>query len=200
VNHRITTQPEQSDRPVVMVDLDGVLADFVAEFKRRTEAELGHTMAEVSVWNFFSEQWGLTDEWYKDRMRQWTADGLFRWLPEHHGGVDAVRRLMDAELHVHFYTSRPDEAAADTLGWLGDRFDDDSDLWTVEVARGAKSGGHRFVAAIDDYIGNVHSLANTGCPFVVTCRRPWNSGEEHFERLTVAGFAEAVLEHMPVYV
>lgn len=122
------------------IDIDGVLYDFAGEFTRYAAKRLNvDTLPQPTVWDFHTEQWGLTSE----QLAQLMGDALLSgelWSngrPLHHGGPwyrcdgtdsyrmqDALWKLSDAGHTIVLVTDRlqgtPYERAAKsaTREWL----------------------------------------------------------------------------------
>ena len=110
------------------LDLDGVTADYVQEFRLRVARYTSCDPADLpapTTWSFV-EAWGpiRDNDHYLELHRDAVRDGLFRSMAPMPGVSRALWDLSDADVHIRVVTHRlignnlHKEAAADTLAWL----------------------------------------------------------------------------------
>lgn len=119
-----------NDTPFILcVDLDGVVADYQGEFRRRVAAARGvdpSTIEEQTSWDFEScPSWGIRDrDHFIELHNAAVADGMFATMPEIPGASDALWALSDAGVHIRIVTHRlvthwsHHQVVSDTVAWL----------------------------------------------------------------------------------
>ena len=159
----------------VMVDVDGVIADFVGGFVPWAQRNVDDVPApSMRTWDFMADDWGWDSSLSCAALANFARDGGFDDLAQLDDGVTAVRSLFDLGVHVHFVTSRPKTSTVATLRWIAKRFGAEAWKWTLGIESTPKVGGNRFVASFDDHTVNASSLAASGCPSSFVVARPWN--------------------------
>jgi hypothetical protein len=167
-----------------MLDIDGVLANFVAGFQAQAFASDGKKYPDAKVWNFPVEQWKWSKKRFLDQMKANGENGFYRTLPIYSSNVAAARDLLDV-YPIEFYTTRPLAAQKDTEVWLTQWFGQPvvkstrRNGWTLRMQEsGVKSGGEAYFACLDDNTENAHGLARqpdgTGCENSFVLDRPYN--------------------------
>jgi 5'-nucleotidase len=118
------------DRPFVLcVDLDGVVADYTAAFRRvvATETESSPSnLRDPRSWNFADCGWGIRDSDHFLALHSAAVVDyrIFSTMPEIPGASDMLWALSDADVHIRIVTHRlvkhwnHDVVVADTVSWL----------------------------------------------------------------------------------
>lgn len=190
----------------VGVDIDGVLYDFFASFRRywvkshtRSEHERNrinrvtvNSDGEPTFWEFYKEM-GLTLDEFKNHWENGIRLGIIYRGPAREGAQLAVSRLMAAGHTVCLVTDRggilPELAESLTRLWLEDNaipFD------TLALLADKTSVG--VDVFIEDKIENYEALWADGTPCILV-NRPWNQhpwGHEDDGRYRVDSVTEAV--------
>jgi 5'-nucleotidase len=115
---------------VLGVDLDGVVADYVAGFRRFLVETTGRdpgSLPDPERWSFVESGWfGSDADYLTTHARAVTEWGLFRKLPMITGAAASLQRLSDAGVYIKVITHRlvvnrcHQVAVADTVDWLDD--------------------------------------------------------------------------------
>lgn len=93
------TSPHTSDKPVIALDVDGVLLDYSSAYAKAWERAFGMHPTEVNPHAFWPhERWGVP--WLEgEQLEQFRAqfdDTFWSTLPALAGAVEACHRLVDA--------------------------------------------------------------------------------------------------------
>lgn len=161
-------------RPVIGLDLDGVVYDFQGTYKYLLETHRDVRFpGEVDRW---WTTWNSPDEHTSQEDRDWVWSkgvklGLFRHGHVVKGAIDGVRELSKLG-DVHVVTHRPERAVRDTLAFLVYQ---DLPITGVTVTQGPKSEVGCDVY-IDDGPHVVEELLTAGRS-VVVFDRPYNRPE-----------------------
>ena len=105
------------------IDLDGVVADFVAgwisRYNQEFEADL--TPASVQTWDGLHTLTHFRD---KTEFWKWASDhgggSVFRHLETYDGATDALHDLAGHGHDIVIITLKPDWAVHDTFAWIAD--------------------------------------------------------------------------------
>jgi 5'(3')-deoxyribonucleotidase len=155
-------------RPVVGVDIDGVLGDQVSGVLARVNARLGLSLAydDIVHWDV-----PLGDTSFVPEIREAMKDPAYvRGMPVHDGAAALLEELKGI-YHVKLLTVRPAEAIQATEQWLADNglvFDE------LAQAEEAKKSLHEVDALIDDYVGNLADFLENGRGPAILVDQPWN--------------------------
>jgi 5'-nucleotidase len=196
----MTTNP----RPTMVfgVDLDSVVGDYVAAFRRSVAEFKGLDpvrMGEPPEWDFCSAPgWEISSkqEYLDLHQRAVQEHHLFRWMPAYNGASETLWRLSDAGVRVKIVTHRlvangqHEKVVADTVSWLESNRIPYRDL--CFVADKAASTADIYV---DDAPHNITALREAHGPdSAVVFDQPYN---RHLSGLRVTNWAqlgELVLE------
>jgi len=105
---------------LAVVDIDGVIADFVGDFTLWNDEK----HPSLTKWDFHRE-WGWSDDTFVELFAEYTETGRLRFLDTI---GDAARieaslaALMNAGFEIMFLTSRPKNTQDDTVHWLTSKF------------------------------------------------------------------------------
>lgn len=151
----------------VVVDLDGVLADFEGAFCKK----FGYDRRElVSLESRYPKQAREIDKFLNDGF-------VYKNLKPIQLGLDIVQYLNDYDYEVHIVTARPFGLESVTREWLKRHR---VNFWSVQSNR-AKTGliaSMRPLCAVDDFFSVHEALLTWNVP-VILVAQPWNrySGE-----------------------
>lgn len=166
------------------LDLDGVVYNFVDEFRAYVSNERGvdpDSLAVVDKWEFYLD-WGMTLEEYFATLETAAVGGhVFKSGQMYDGAAEAVAKVRDMGYEVVAVTARKlTDIVADhqviydnTSNWLtlnGIHFDElivDNDKTT-----------HGLNVLVDDSIGNIENFIVAGGMGIIF-DRPWNQGSQY---------------------
>jgi 5'(3')-deoxyribonucleotidase len=156
------------------IDLDGVVADFVAgwisRYNQEFEADL--TPASVQTWDGLHTLTHFED---KDEFWKWASDhgggSVFRHLETYEGATDALHQLAMHGHQIVIITMKPDWAVHDTFAWIADHR-----LPTREVHITSEKWYVPCDVYLDDSPEQLASYTEKR-PGSMICRfvRPWNT-------------------------
>lgn len=100
------------------VDIDGVLANLVADFVPLMNRRFGCNLTPDDITQYaFEAVAGVPTAEMDDFIRSLISTGFYGGLTPVHGAADALRALRP-QAHIHLITSRPAELEAETRDWL----------------------------------------------------------------------------------
>lgn len=156
------------NRPVIIVDLDNVVYDWVGAMAQWLD--LNGVIDKQTAVDSYS-QWAVWDDWDipKGEFIRWWRLGIEKgWVygmgPEIPGARTAMWQLSDMEWHIHIVTSRltkfglHDKIAENTANWLREHNIPYRDLSLV-------SDKHRILAEaiVDDKRSNMNAAVHGLC-------------------------------------
>jgi 5'(3')-deoxyribonucleotidase len=158
-------------RPIIALDVDGVLADQVPHVLSRAEREMGTKMKkeQITAWDT------AVGEIPFDRLiLKYLQDSEFvmKMSPMEHArhAVDTIQRTCD----IIVASSRPKETENYTVQWLRDNFGLDERQFK-NTTKSGKSGLKADVL-IDDNIGNIKSFVEASKHHLgILFSQPWNT-------------------------
>jgi 5'-nucleotidase len=144
-------------RPVILLDVDGVLADFIgANLRTLSRAGLhGYRREDVTQWDC-AAAWGLSDATKTIMKRAWSAPGFCQCIepyPEAEGMVDRLREIGDVYAVTAPMSSNP-TWMHERREWLVDYFGFKGDADIVQTAAKHLVRGDVFV---EDKASTLHS-------------------------------------------
>ena len=111
-------------RPILNIDLDNVVYDFVGAMQRYAEMKLGGPLPEWTEWNVWT-QWGIPEGLWNFLFRQGVEEGaIWEYGDVIPGAVEGLWALSDQEWHIRLVTQRlshafgHDIAVTSTAEWL----------------------------------------------------------------------------------
>lgn len=165
-------------RPIVNVDLDGCLFDFVGAFGAYAESVLGRKLPRPTIWDFWTE-WDISKEDWKDLFQEAVSAGL--WLRQSAlilGARKALQEISDREYHIRVLTTRLVHArgfgmaASDTVNWLEEAKIPYRSL--AIIGPGDSKTNYEAHAIIDDYAPQVEDFARIPGRIGIVFDQPWN--------------------------
>jgi phosphoglycolate phosphatase-like HAD superfamily hydrolase len=193
-------------KPAAVIDVDGVLYNYVGRLADVAARHLGRPLSDfppAQVWNFFSDQWGMTLQEYLALVDIGVERYDFIRIGDpFDGAIEGINQLLDLGVEVHIATDMGEDGDPKghrraRLEWLtGQGFDLNTLPVTFtpdkhEVALEYLAQGYQ-VFALEDKVANYHLLNEAGA----TCyllNQNWNRHEPSAHRVsTVLEFAEAV--------
>lgn len=187
-----------------VIDADGVFYDYVSSLARVASLHLGRDISEfepAKVWNFFSEQWGISLATYLELVEVGVQKyGLLRYGEPYGGAVEGTQKLLEAGVVVHIATDLKDDERyrKARLDWFSDIGIDLGQVAVTftankdEVAREYLDKGAQ-VFALDDKIENYEALAAAGADSYLLSQ-DWNAKLEGAQRVrSVEEFADVVI-------
>ena len=153
------------------LDLDGVCADYLSEFRYHAARSLGvdlSSLPEPRTWGFADAGWFTDEAQFLAVHADAVRDGLFRSVQPFPGVAEALWRLSDAGVHIRVITHRllvnreHGVAGTDTIAWLDRHNIPFRDL--CFVGRKAQVDADVY---IDDAPHNVAALREAGRDVIV---------------------------------
>lgn len=165
--------PQSDPRPVVGVDIDGVLGDQVSGVLTRVAEELGiHLRYEDIV------HWNLpigSDTSFVPEIENAMLDPAYVLGMGVHSGAPEMLRSLRAKYEVHVLTVRPEATRSDTIGWLkqsGLEYDE------FALSKEALKSAHGTDVLVDDYDQNLIEFLTNSDGSGVLVDQPWNQSED----------------------
>jgi 5'(3')-deoxyribonucleotidase len=155
-------------RPVVGVDIDGVLGNQVYGVLDRINTRLGLSLnyEDVVHWDV-----PLGDTSFVPEIARAMMDPTFVLnMPVHEGAKDMLLQLRE-HYYVRIITVRPPETMVLTMRWLTSNalpYDD------LVPAREARKSLHEVDVLIDDYVGNLAEFLRNAPGVGILVDQPWN--------------------------
>jgi 5'(3')-deoxyribonucleotidase len=155
-------------RPVVGVDIDGVLGNQVSGVLERVNSRLGLSLdyGDVVHWDV-----PLGDTSFVPEIARAMTDPPYILEMPVHDGAEAMLDELSKTYYVKLLTVRPAEAIQSTMQWLGDRglvFDE------LAQAEEARKSLHEVDVLIDDYVGNLAEFLENAPGAGILVDQPWN--------------------------
>lgn len=92
-------------KPIILVDMDGVIANFNAYLVQYAHKKLGAPLLDVcELTNFYTEEC-YGDEWCKEVAKLSDEEGFFRNLSPVEGAVKALNEMTEYDLRVFICTA-----------------------------------------------------------------------------------------------
>lgn len=165
------------------IDIDGVVYNWVDQYRRFCDFHLGMTgLPEIQVWSFYKE-WGITTPEFLSHLASYPSD-IYELGYEMPGAVDGLRDLSKAGHKLYALTARPDEAIQVTFDWLLDL----GVRWHGIVV-GDDKGQLKTDVMLDDGPHNIEALQAAGHPRPIVFDQKWNA---HVDAERVYSWAEFV--------
>jgi 5'(3')-deoxyribonucleotidase len=162
----------RSRRPVVGVDLDGVLGNQVSGVLERENARLGLNLTYEQVIH-----WDLPfgDTSFRPAISRAMEDPSYvLQMPVHDGAPEMLVQLKERFL-VKIVTVRPVEAITWTKDWLAANalaYDE------LVPAKEALKSRHGADALVDDYAGNIAEFLGHSDGIAILVDQPWNQNAD----------------------
>lgn len=159
-------------KPVVAVDVDGVVADQVTHVLHRANRAMGLSMTadQIVAWN--TPVGGVG---FAQLIEEYLRDPEFvRTMPEIPGASAAVRALCEQAV-VRFASSRPTETESETKQWLTNHLGWEPDFVNT---MGTQKGDVDANVLIDDGDHNIVSFLSKPRRIGILMLRRWNDGPE----------------------
>jgi hypothetical protein len=202
----VSIQPEGASPIAAIIDVDGVLYDYVGDLAVIAATHLNRPLSDfppAQVWEFFSKQWGLSLQEYLELVDVGVTDyGFIRTGTPLIDSIEGIHCLISAGVEVHIATDLgepgdPKGHQRARLDWLSAQ---GLDLTTLpvtftsnkhDVAEDYLSRGYR-VFALDDKVTNYHLLNEVGATCYLFTQN-YNRTEPAVNRTSsVLAFAEAL--------
>jgi 5'(3')-deoxyribonucleotidase len=166
-------------RPVVAIDVDGVLANQVPHVLRRAEKELGVKMKKEDVTAWDTPVGGIP---FDELIVKYLLDPNFvMTMPVMEGAVSAME-VVRKWAKIVVASSRPRETEDNSIQWLAQNFG-----LSRNQFKNTTSTGKSFLDAdllIDDNIGNVRSFVENGNHnLAILFSQPWNKQRDQLKEL-----------------
>jgi hypothetical protein len=192
---------------VAILDVDGVLYDYVGHLAAVAASHLNRPIEDFPpalVWNFFSDQWGLTLQEYLALVDVGVRDyGLIQLGLPFDSAIEGVDLLLTAAVEVHIATDLGTEGDPKghrkaRLGWLAN-YGITTDIVPVTFTPDKHDVAAEYVAkgydvfALEDKVENFQKLNAAGATGYLL-NQEWNRHENTTFRVdTVLDFAKIVV-------
>lgn len=168
-------------KPIIGVDIDGVIADQVSGVLERANAayNLSVSYDDVTNWDVVLGPSSFVPEIRKAMMSPEYVLGM-----RVHDGADQMLAELRKDFAVHLLTVRPSEVAERTKEWLVKNslpFDE------LIIAKEALKGEHGTQALVDDFPGNVAQFIDTTDGPAVLVDQPWNRQTPELDEAFASG-------------
>lgn len=166
-------------RPVVAIDVDGVLADQVPHVLRRAEKELRVKMKKEDVTAWDTPVGGIP---FDELIVKYLLDPNFVMTMPVMGGAVSAMEVVRKWAKIIVASSRPKETEDNSIQWLAQNFG-----LSRNQFKNTTSTGKSFLDAdllIDDNIGNVRSFVENGNHnLAILFSQPWNKQRDQLKEL-----------------
>ena len=179
----------KSSKKVIAVDIDEVLADFIAYFVNYHNLTYQTRMTKDKVFSFsLHEVFEVTKEDITEKMIRFSKEGHDTRITLVPGAQEGIDALIKKGYELHLVTSRPEAIRPQTEGWIAKHFPGKfTDLhhafnpnihkkgskmkkWEICKAIGAK-------VLIEDFLPNAIGCAENGIK-VFLMDAPWNQADD----------------------
>lgn len=159
--------------PVLALDLDGVVADYVPTIKKITAERFGVSLADLTDPKTYSLQesgWGFTPDmtYFQVHADAVEEHELYANLPVMPGAVESVKALAAQGVSIHIITSRfvvhgqHRKVVSQTVEWL-----DKIDLPYNDISFLKNKASVKASLFVDDAPSNVYSIRESGSEVLV---------------------------------
>jgi uncharacterized HAD superfamily protein len=110
-------------KPVIAVDIDEVLADFIAYFVNYHNLTYRTRMTRDKVFSFsLHEVFEVTKEDITEKMIRFSSEGHDTKITLVPGAQEGIDALLKKGYELHLVTSRPEAIQKQTEGWIANHF------------------------------------------------------------------------------
>lgn len=159
-------KPPRNNRPRVLVDLDGVVRDFIGSLIRvYTGVYPDHSILPITsrrLEDFFP----IGEEIYKF-MKTGYIEQIMEEAPAYPGALEALQSWQN-EFEIVIVTAQPDDIRDSTYIWIGK-----NKLASNEVHISYFKFQIEGFALLDDFVDNLEDFAQTG-RLAICLDQPWN--------------------------
>jgi hypothetical protein len=159
-------KPSRNNRPRVLIDLDGVVRDFVGSlikvYKRNHPDHEVLNVNSRKLEDFFPIGPGV----YQFMEPGYIEEIIEEALP-YRGAIEALYE-WENEFQIVIVTAQPDYCKASTFTWIGK-----NKIPTNEVHISYYKSNIEGIALLDDFVDNLEEFAETG-RMAVCLDQPWN--------------------------
>jgi 5'(3')-deoxyribonucleotidase len=181
-------KPEEPVKPRVLVDLDGVVRDFVGSLIRvYNRVHPDHKVRPVNS-RRLEEFFPLGEGIYRF-MEPGYIEEIMEEARPYPDALDALRRWKD-DFDIVIVSAQPEISKASTYIWIGKH-----DIPTNEVHISYNKHFIDGFALLDDFTDNLHDFAETG-RLAVCLDQPWNQDWPGPRVKTVDDFFRLVQSHL----
>jgi len=179
------------DSPLIGLDLDGVVAEFVEPFLVELRKELDICLRRSDIISYdLAEMTGLGKTDFDGFLDRLATSGFYASLKPVHGAPSSIRSL--AKLYdICILTTRPQASQRDTVRWLGRHRIPYDALEFCEFGNKV-SKDDQLAVFVDDNLEQA-AIAAEHVPLVLLLDQPWNRVNVMPSNCRrVAGWSEAV--------
>lgn len=180
--------PAPRDRARLLIDVDGVLRDFIGSLSRVYRREYPHHTIRYVDSRRLEDFYPLGKDIYAFMDEQFARE-ILEDAPVIGDGIAAMAR-WEERFHLVIATNQPPEGRYPTLSWLGRHRVPANEIHIVRDK-------HRLdgVALLDDFIDNLEAFAATG-RLAVCFDQPWNRDWNGPRVRSVEEFFEMMAAHL----
>eukprot|EP00178_Gracilaria_changii_P022967 TRINITY_DN687_c0_g1_i1.p1 TRINITY_DN687_c0_g1~~TRINITY_DN687_c0_g1_i1.p1 ORF type:complete len:202 (+),score=27.74 TRINITY_DN687_c0_g1_i1:283-888(+) len=178
--------------PVIAVDLDEVLGDFVSPLCSFHNERYGTSLKRADFFSYrFCDVWGGNDRQATEKVHDFFKTSYFKNLPVIPGAREALLRLQELGFDLVVVTSRQFKIAEATQEWLSENFPSDTfkevafgNHWGLEGKKVTKLQLCQQLGAsvlIDDSLSYTTEVSRSGIKcilFDLDGNYPWNKSGE----------------------
>ena len=158
-------------RPVIALDVDGVLAEQVPHVLARAEREMGVRMTKAQITAWDTPVGGIP---FDKLIARYLLDPEFVITMPVVEGAPLAMKTIGAKCRLFVASSRPKETEQDTIKWLNQNFNFTSEMFQNTL--GTKKSNIVATVLIDDYIPNLKSFTDKGHGRLgILFSQPWNT-------------------------
>jgi 5'(3')-deoxyribonucleotidase len=173
-------KPDKAVRERVLIDLDGVVRDFVTSLVNVYQREHPDHIVKPVISRKLEDFFPLGENIYK-----FLEDGFIREVmeeaPAYPGALDALHKWQN-DFDIVIVTAQPAAIKASTYIWIGK-----NNLATSEVHITYNKADIDGIALLDDFPENLQEFSDTG-RLAVCLDQPWNQQYEGIRVKTVDEF------------
>ncbi len=163
---KLDMKPPRENKPRVLIDLDGVIRDFVGSLVRVYNREFPqHEVLPVTSRRL--EKFFPVKEKIYDFFEAGWIEEIMEEAEPYPDAVEALHRWK-SEFEIVIVTSQPEASRASTFTWIGRH-----DIPTREVHISYYKSDIQGIALLDDFSNNLDEFRETG-RLAVCLDQPWN--------------------------
>lgn len=170
------------DRPIINIDLDGVVYDFSSAIHSEGARFLGRPVEGSMDWAIW-DSWGVPKGAWERIFRQGVTEGrIWRYGGAVEGALEGLWELSDAEYHIRILTHRLNHghdyrtAVESTAAWLDENVIPYRSL--AVVGDGDHKSNYKGHILLDDGPHNIDDWVRRTWDTAIVFDRPWNQEVE----------------------
>ena len=170
-----------NERPVLNIDLDGVVYNFAEAIRLACSSAVGRDLAPTTTWDMH-EEWGIPLSLWKRIFRDGVRDGSIWWNGDPiEGAVEGLWELSEQEYYIRVVSNRLNHgfdfatAVEATAHWL-----DRHKIPYRSLCILGNESKSTYVAEtlVDDGVHNIGDWISNSRKVPIIFTQPWNQGLE----------------------